>query len=471
MSDAGRPRAYVLDVLLEGEGVRRGARLELAEGALRLPDRSLPFEPVFWVSRRAGLLLIFARDYTAALQGRGQELEELARAVERGSDRGPRRQELLRPFTSEVVVCTAGTAVTGTLDGEEVSGLHLAIFTQRALHLLARARHHTLRWPVERSQRARGKGRADHESLVLEKGTTSLRLRYLFPEEVRAALRVAARTPPEGAAVARGDALELFTRSEVAPPVPARFPELGVSVGTLQAAAARAAGEVPDGLRENAGLSPHFLELHLQELGEIALGPLMLRKSAAGGTRSLLRVLEVMEVRSLREDTDAALRAAAERLADAYAGEAARLVGRRSRRSPNAPLKVGEAEREAIAGRLAETIGRLAPLFARLETCQQGLRTHLEAYEAAPPDAEDAEDAALEAAAEEWRAALRRLDRAYESAWAETLGEIVRVWREILLPRLVRVRTEAGGDLPEWARIAGAVAGMLLLAAVLVLLF
>ncbi len=459
-------RAFALDVVVEGERVRRGARLELAETELRLEDRTLPFAPVFWVSRRAGLLLIFARDYTAALKGRGQDLEELARAVERGSDRSRRRRELLRPFASEVVVCTAGTAVTGTLAGAELSGLHLAVFTQRALHLLARDRHHRVPWPVERAQRARSSdGHVDHETLLLRGEGTSLRLRYLFPEEVRAALRVAEMTP-RGAEAARSDALELFARSEVARPLPARLPELTVSVATLQRSAAEAAGRVPEAPRENAGMPPHFFELHLQELGEIALGPLMLRKSAAAGTRGFRRALEVMDVRGLREDTDAAVRASAGRLAAAYAQEAGRWADDR-RRQPAAPLQVGEAEREAIARRMAEPIGRLAPLFARLETCQESLRARLEAYEGAPPDAEDA---GLEEAVEEWRTALRRLDRAYGLAWREMLEEIVDVWCTTLLPRLARVRAERRTELPEWARVAGAVVGVLLLVAVLVLL-
>lgn len=461
-------RSFALDVFVEGERVRRGARLEVGETELRLEDRSLPYAPVFWVSRRAGLLLIFARDYTAALKGRGQELEELARAVERGSDRAGRRRDMLRPFASEVVVCTAGTAVTGRLAGRELSGLHLAVFTQRGLHLLGRDRHHRLPWPVERAQRARAPGeRVDHEALILRGEGTSLRLRYLFPEEVRAALRVA-ESGPTGVSAEPDEALELFARSEVAGPLPVRLPELTVSVATLQRAAADAAAAVPETTREGAGLSPHFFELHLQELGEIALGPLMLRKSAVAGTHGLRRALEVMEVRSLREDTDAAVRAAAERLAAAYAQEAERWAGGRTRRRPAPPLRLGEAEREAIARHLAEPVGDLAPLLARLETCQESLRARLHAYEAGPPEAEDAE---LEAAAEEWRSALRRLDHGYGAAWREMLEEIVDVWRGMLLPRLARARAERRGGIPDGVRIAGAVAGVVLLAVLLVLLF
>jgi hypothetical protein len=195
----------------------------------------------------------------------------------------------------------------------------------------------------------------------------------------------------------------------------------------------------------------------------------MLRKSAAAGTESLRRALEILEPRGLREDTDAAVRAAAERLADAYARETSRLSSDPPRRRhPPAPLRVGDAEREALAGRLLEPVGRLAPLFARLEASQETLRARLEAYEAGPPSAGDA---ALGEAAGEWRAAVRRLDRAYAAAWRAMLGEIVRTWNAMLLPRLVRARLERGGDIPEWARIAAALAGLVLLVTILVLFF
>lgn len=469
MNGRKRSRAFTLDLFVEGERVRRGTRGELVEGGLRFDDRTLPFQRIFWVSRRAGLLLLFSRNFTAALKGRGQDLEELARAAERCGDRAKRRRELLRPFAGEVVVCTAGTAITGTLGGARVGGLHLAVFTQRGLHLLSGTRCLTLSWPVERAQRVRPRaGKSDHESLLLRAPGTSLRLRYLFPEEVRAALRVAERPPADGAP-ASGSALELFARAEVAPPLSARLPELAVSVDTLRQAAERAGAAVPRGLRESAGLPDPFFELHLQELGEIALGPLMLRKSAAAGTESLRRALEVMDARALREDTEAAVGTAVERLSAAYAREAERARSEGSgRRRPPVGLRLGEGEREGLAGRVLEPVAKLAPLFARLETCQESLRTRLEAYETAPPDTADAEP---ETAAAEWRSALRRLDGAYAAAWEEMLEEVVRTWNSVLLPRLERARAERASGLPEWARIAGALAGLILLVVALVLLF
>lgn len=474
--EKGRSPRFVLDVYVEGEPVRRGVELELRDDRLSVDGRDLPFESVFWVSRRAGLLFLFARDFTAALKGRGQVLEELARAVERRSDRGARRRRLLRPFAGEVVVCTAGTAVSGTLAGRELHGLHLAVFTQRALHLLARGRCHTLPWPVDRVQRARpAGGRPDQETLLLRKDSTSVRLRYLFPEEIRAALRVAGRTPPPADAAA--GSLEMFARGEVARPVPARLPELRVSVDALQEASAAASRRIPEALQRAAGVPPPFLELHFQELGEIALGPLMLRKSAAAGTEGLRRALEILDARGLREDTAAAVAAAARRLAEAYAREAERLLGTRGRRRPllrwgrdrrPLPLRLSEEDREALERRMGRPVDRLAPLLARLEASQEALARRLEAYEEGPPEGETGP---VEEAAEEWRAALRRLEREYGTAWRELLEAVSGFWTEILLPRLVRGRTSARGGAPEWLGVGALALGILLAIVLLVALF
>lgn len=474
--EPGRSPRFVLDVYVEGEPVRRGAQVELHEDRLTVDGRDLPFEPIFWVSRRAGLLFLFARDFTAALKGRGQVLEQLARAAERRSDRGAQRRRLLQPFAGEVVVCTAGTAVAGTVAGQELRGLHLAVFTQRALHLLSRGRCHTLAWPVDRVQRARPVGgRPDQETLLLRKDSASIRLRYLFPEEIRAALRVAGRAPPPSDSP--DGSLEMFARGEVARPVPARLPELTISVEVLQEASVVAAGRIPEALRRAAGVGPSFFELHFQELGEIALGPLMLRRSAVAGTEGLRRALQILDARGLREDTAAAVGAAGRRLAGAYAREAERLLGTRGRRGPlprwgrdrNAfPLRLSREDQETLERRLGAPVDRLASSFARLEAAEEALARRLEAYEGGPPEGETAP---VEEAAQEWRAALRRLDRECGTAWRELLEEVSGFWMRVLLPRLVRARTAPRRGAPQWLG-AGAVAlGILLAIVLLVRLF
>lgn len=464
-------RSFRMDVYVEGEPVRRQARLEIREDALGLEGRELPFESVFWVSRRAGMLLIFARDFTAALKGPGGDLDELARAVERRSDRNLQRRRLLQPLAREVVVCTAGTAVKGRIAEESIRGLYLAVFTQRGVHLVARERQHTLHWPVEKAERSEGAGkRTGQEALELKGSDAVLRLVYLFPEEIRAVIRVANRTPPARPERSRddADALEMFARSEVAPPVPARLPEFSVSVATIQEASIEASERIP--VEEMAGgPGREFFEIHFQELGEIALGPLMLRRSAAAGARGLRRAVEAMDAGQLREDARAAVATAADRLYAVYDGELERrFLGRRVGAEAEAALRVSGGEREELRARMREALDDLDSLFQKVEARQTLLLQRLQALETGPPESEGG--AVMEEAAEEWRTDLRRLDRAFGSTWRDLLDHIASLWSERLLDRLARAEALPKRLLPEWAQLVLMAAATLVAVALLVAL-
>ncbi len=463
--------SFRLDVYIEGDHVRRGAEVRLHPGWLAIDGRRLSFESVYWVSRRAGMLLVFARDFTAALKGSGGDLDELARAVEGRSDRNVQRRRLLQPLAREVVVCTAGTAVSGRLGGRRVHGLYLAVFTQRALHLVAGERHHVLRWPVERAEReAEPGGRGGAQALTLRSSEGGVRLLYLFPEEIRAVQRVAGRAPPAGAdrpEAAEGP-LEMFARAEVAPPVPGRLPEFHVSVDTLQEAAARAAERLPpEKLPPDRGRE--WFEVHFQELGEIALGPLMLRRSAAAGARGLRRVVEAMDAAQLREDARAAAATAGDRLFAVYASELERrLAGRKVDAEAEAALRAGDGERRDLRRRMERSLERLEPLVRRLEARQELLLQRLGALETGPPDGEGA--AVVEEAAEEWRGDLQRLDRGFGAAWRELLDDLAALWSDRLLDRLAQAEGLPRRRVPEWVQLAAMAVATLVLVAVVVAL-
>lgn len=466
---AGAGRRFTLHAFVEGEKVRRAVQARLAGASLELGDRSLAFDSIFWVSRRSGLLLLFAEDFTAALKGKTGDLDDLSRAVERSSDQNLRRHRLLQPMAHEVVVCTAGTAVTGTIGGREVRGFHVAVFTQRALHLRARDRHHILPWPVGRARRISSE--REGEALELRRGSSVVVLRYLFPEEIRAALRVADRAGTATVHEEEEDvagALEMFARGDVAPPFPAELPEFTVSVDALQEESSLAAERIPTDLLARTTLPRHFFELHFQELGEIALGPLLLRKSAASSTLGLSRALEVMDAAGLRQDTEAAVASAAERLVEVYRRELeARLRDRRLSSKYLPGLAMTEEERARLRDDVRAPVAGLAPYFGVLEQRQEGLQERLRELESGPPEGEEAE---VEGAAAEWREALRRLDRAYAAAWEDLLGRIEAAWSDTLLPRLARAETLPSRQLPGWVRwgiLLAAVAGLGALALVL----
>ncbi len=461
-----RPRAYVLDVLVDGTPVRRSTRVELDGSVLRFDDQELDLTSIFWVSRRAGLVLMFAQDRTLAVLGKSSDLAEVARAVERGSNRAEQRR-LLQPLTNEVVVCAAGTAVSGNIDRDRVSGLHLAVFTQRGLHLVAGDRRYSVPWPVEAAAEIPAEPREPGRGgLTLKTEGVSLRLRYLFPEEIQAVIRVA--TAPPRARAARQDAIEMFARGEVAPPPPARLPEFAISVETLQEACVEGASRVRVPSIPGPGVGPDFFARHFQELGEIALGPLMLRKSAAAGAGSLARAVEAMDAEKLRQDTRAALQAATERLFQVYGTQVERLLSeRRPDQGAAARLRAIEAERGGLDRSLEALIDELEPSFARVLARQHLLLQRLHALEHGPPDAEQGQ---VEEAAEEWRSEIVKLDRSYGAAWRRLLSEIADLWSEGLLPRLGGLAALPRRRISKRARLAILAGATLVLVASAVLL-
>ncbi|MBT8479808.1 MAG: hypothetical protein KJO06_12880, partial [Gemmatimonadetes bacterium] len=275
------------DVFVDGTGVRRGARVTIAGVALLCDELMVPYGEVFWVSRRKGMLLLFAVRATLAIKGTPKELDRLYDLLTERVDLTELRRRIVRQLGHEVVLFTAGCAAAGTIDGEKVGGLHVAAVTRRALYLLAQDRQLTVSWPARAASRRPAK-KADSEErddyLVIGKPDTSLTIRYLFGEEIGAVLYAASQEPPESG---EGRPLELFSRGEVSPPPQAELPPFSLAAGSLQEVAERAAANVPGELQAKVAMRDYFFETHFRELGEIALGPLLLRKSAAGGAYSL----------------------------------------------------------------------------------------------------------------------------------------------------------------------------------------
>ena len=434
---------FSFDVRVEGESVRRDVPVTLEPAAIRVGDVKLADGSVFWTARRAGLLLLFAREKTVALQGEPEDLDALQRRVTARVEPEEQRRRLLDPLTEEVVLFAAAAAARGRLDGRPVQGLHVVVATREGVHLFAEDRHLELAFPVDEAEVVSDPEGPFRDRLVLSSGDDRLELVYLFPEERQEALEAARRTGDEGS-------LELFSRSEVAPPPPAELPELSTAAGSLQPAARREAGEMPPD-SDRDFLPEHYFEMHFLELGEIALGPLLLRKSAASGAQGLERAARALDAGELQEDTRAAVARAVSRLDEAYREHLRRLVD--DRRAPNslrAELELTEDERADLTTRAQAPFDKLAPRFRELEEAQTKLLTRLEVLAEGPPDGSDR---GVEELAEEWRGALRRVDRGYEEAWEEALDEIRRTWASTLLPRLSDVASMERRTIPEWLQL------------------
>ena len=456
------------DVFIEGSGVRRSARLTVAGVALLCDELMVPYGEVFWLSRRKGMLLLFAGRATLAIKGTAEELDGLYHQLTERVDLTELRRRIVRQLGHEVVLFTAGCAASGEIEGEKVGGLYVAAATRRALYLMSRDRQLEVGWPARAASRRPARkaesGERDDDYLVIGKPDTSLTVRYLFPEELGAVLYAASHEPPEGP---EHRSLELFSRGEVSPPPQAELPPFSLAAGSLQEVAERAAANVPGELQARVGMRDYFFETHFQELGEIALGPLLLRKSAAGGAYSLEKAIDAMNSGGLQEDTRAAVATAADRLAEVYAGELDRVAASRGidLSADQRDLALGEAGKAFFLERMQGPFDRLWERFADLADQEAELRHRIAELDAGHPDQDDSD---VHDAAEQWRAAMIRLDRGYEGAWREMVEEIERAWSTDLLVRLEKVGQLERRRIPEWLQLTVLAVITLILAAVLV---
>ena len=450
-SPARDPKAYRFDVRLAGEPVRPQVSVVCAPAGIHFEDRQVPLASVFWVSRRAGLIIVFARRQTVAFFGESGDLEDFARNVERGSDVAGRRS-LLRPLAADVVVCTAGTEITGTIGDAPLEGLYLAVFTRRGLHLFAEAHEYTLRWPTEHAAETAADAHGDGRPVLeLAKGDASFEVRYLFPEEIRAVLEVAGTVP---APPDTDEALEMFDKGEVARPLLAPLPDFSVGADTLQRVCEAAVDRVRIDPSIGESFDRRYFERHFRTLGEIALGPLMLRRSAALEADSVIGAVQAMDAEQMRQDAIAAFRGVTEELVRVYTAEVQAVV--RSRRlDPDKGKKALAAAGEpALREATSKHIDALSPAFDATLARQQLLLQQLHARDLSPPEVEDA---GVEEAIRAWRDEVTKLDRAYVSAAAAALVEIGALWSDRMIPglrALAALRARRLSKRGRWAILA-----------------
>jgi hypothetical protein len=473
---------FAVDAFLEGDRLRRGVQLLVEDDRLSYDDVSLPLDEVFWVSRRAGLLLVFARGYVAAFRASDDRLDDLSRAIDARLDVDALRAAVLEPLVWESVVCSAGVAISGGVEGpaeigvagsgaeavRSLKGLFVAVFTRQALHIFSREQTFRVPWPVAVARETAGEPRQARPALELERGDTALRILYLRAEEISAVLEIAEMAPPERAE--REEAIEMFARREVAGPTPARLPEFTTSAETIRQQAEKEAAKLPSDLPTRIGLPDDFFADHFQALGETALGPLLFRKSAASRARSLTKAVEAMDASALQDDARAASLNSLGRLAERYDRELSRLLqGKRRAQKLGAELAVSEALRDSLQRRFLAPVHNLTPQFQRLEHAQAELRLRLERLEEGPPEAEESE---LDEAAEEWHSALVLVDLDFATAWQELLPEIGVAWSESLLPALAEAAAAPPQRVPEWVKllVIGLITTIIVATVVLVLL-
>ena len=453
------PKAYRFDVRPAGEHVRPQVPVVCTPAGIHFEDRRIPLPSVFWVSRRAGLVLVFARRHTVAFFGESGDLEDFARSVERGSDVAGRRS-LLRPLAADVVVCTAGTEIAGTIGETPLDGLYLAVFTRRGLHLFAEDHEYTLRWPTDHAAETTDDAHGDAHGgahgagrpvLELGKGDASFGIRYLFPEEIRAILQVAGTVP---APPDTDEALEMFGKGEVARPLRAPLPDFSVGADTLQRVCEAAVDRVRIDPSIGESFDRRYFDRHFRTLGEIALGPLMLRRSAALEADSVVGAVQAMDAEQMRQDAIAAFRGVTEELVRVYTAEVQAVVRTKRLDRDKGEKALAAAGEPALRETTSKYIGALNPAFDAALARQQLLLQQLHARDLAPPEAEEA---SVQEAIRAWTNEVTKLDRAYVSAAAAALLEIGALWSDRMIPglrALAALRARRLSKRGRWAILA-----------------
>ena len=440
---------FTFDVIVNGTPRLYNVPVVCTDRVIRAADEEVSLDSVFWVSRRAGLVLLFARTRSLAFLGHSGDLEEFARTIEQKTDQS-RQRTLLQPLAAEVVVCTAGTAVNGMLSGSDLSGLHLAVFTQRAVHLFAEDRHHTVPWPVDQvseiSSDTREEGRA---GLRLSAPDVALEFYYLFPEEIQA-IAIVARKAPVSVGT-EDESIEMFSKGDVSPPRPAELPEFMISVETLQAAFQEAAQRVRVDTSLGDRLDRPYFERHFQDLGEIALGPLLLRRSAALGAGSMAHAIQALDAEQMREDAIAAFHSLIEQLFKVYRGEIEALLLEKRLSSEIGSKFHAVDQHAALVTSVTQRIEMLDSAFGKVLARQHLLLQRLHAREHEPPETEET---GLEEATSDWKAQVVKLDVTYGTAWSAVLKEVADLWSDYFIPSLRELAARPRQRLSKNARLA-----------------
>ncbi len=467
MAVAGKVRADVragnsdvectLDVLVPGQAARRRATVIWRSGTLLVDGEQLAIGKLYWVSRRSRLAVLFATQQTIAFFGSEQEILRLTWAIRPLLDLDCQRA-LLKPATLETVICAAATAVEGRIGNKRVAGLRLGVFTKRGVHFFERSSRKTVSWPARRTW-VEEDGSSGRPQPILDLRTTeaSIKLRYLFREEISQIVDAAERIPQKAV-----DALELFSEGEVAP-LPADVPVFHTTSDSFLKLQKAAAKDVALDPSVGERFDRTYFENHFHRLGEIVVGPLMMRRSVALESPTLRLAVSRMDATQLRRDTAVAFQNAARYLLEVYSSEVEGFV----------TLKRLEEERKdralpsGVSSSLSRTVKvsteKMDPAFDRVANSQQELLQRLLDLDNAAPGTGRSE---VEEATEIWNEDLKQLDAAYGAAWKDVLDKIVELWSKKFIPNL---KDLASAPSPRRRRGSAALIVMLVFLVTLVL--
>jgi hypothetical protein len=471
------------DVVIEGVGAERGARVLAAQEGLYVGQQQIPYSTLLGVALRGSILLVVGTQQAMALRGAHEGLATLAAELRGRADLDHMALTDKESLEGERVVFATPVAMSGLVEMERFKGLALAVTTDQALHMFERGgRHFRVAWGrMNKVDVAKAKfGRL----LRIGSGATQIEFLYLTDAQIQTIRGLAARHSSKVLGVAAVDEQpqappadqpapqEAVEASPAPAPAPAaepaavsdlarRFsiPEFEASLGAIGSGSDRPLGAAIDRLQMSSLLPVGFLEEHLRELRNIYDGALLKAKREAASASDVFAAAEALDGRRLWEGVHDCVAVVTDATVRAYERQTRRVAGNRRIPWRKAQRRYMPSDKE-IAGMRQ----RLSRSIADLEG---SLRTVTEAGEELRP-ASQAGQADLGAAYQGWQRSLSELDQAYATGWTGLSREVVAIWEETFLPRLTNLGSERRRLLPRAVRV---VVFFLVFAAVALVLF
>lgn len=462
------------DVVIEGVGAQRGARVMTAQEGLYVSGQQIPYSTLLGVALRGSILLVVGTQMAMALRGGQEGLAILAAELRGRADLDHLALADKKALEGERVVFATPVAMSGLVEMERFKGLALAVVTDLALHVFERGgRHFRIEWGrMTKLDVAKAKfGRL----LRIGSGATQLEFLYLTDAQIQTIRGLASRHSGTLLGVSASDAeadseraASVVEKKVEAKPVARlevpiaddfarRFliPEFEASLGAIGSGSDRPLGAAIDRLQMSSLLPVGFLEEHLRELRNIYDGALLKAKREAATSTDVFAAGEALDGRRLWEDVQASVSVIVDATVRAYERQMRRVAANRRIPWRKAQRRYMPAQKESagMRQRLARGIAELERTLSGVSEAAGGLRP---AAEAGRPE--------LKRAYQDWQESLRELDQAYATGWTGLSREIVGVWQETLLPGLTKLGGERRRFLPRPLKVAlYFVAGLFLL--------
>lgn len=444
------------DVVIEGMGSERGARVLVAPEGLYVNKQQIPYSTMLGVALRGSILLVMGTQVALALRGSHDDLASLAAELRNRAGLEHLALSDRQALEGERVVFATPVAMSGLVEMERFKGMALAVVTDSALHVFERGgRHFRIAWDritkIDMSQAKFGR------LLRIGSGATQLEFLYLTDAQIQtvrglasrhssAVLGVAAETEKAGtpgpaagpdAAPSVATAADLTRRFSI--------PEFEASLGAIGSGSDRPLGAAIDRLQMSSLLPVGFLEEHLRELRNIYDGALLKAKREAASATDLFSAAAALDgkrlwdavVESVGVVTDAAVRA--------FERQTRRVAANRRIAWRVARKKFMPTQKE-VAGlrqRLTRGVSQMETMLTAVSQAAAQLKP-----------ASEAGSAELEEAYARWQESLRDLDQAYATGWAGLSREVVGVWQDAFLVKLTRLGGERRRLVPRSLKIA-----------------